>query len=69
MKNNPVPPSKTRWGSFNQLIDGNTIKLHLLLEDAARNAGSDSKLQKVGDFYSSGLDSVKLEQLGYDPIK
>src|SRR5450755_1407133 len=47
MKNNPVPPSKTRWGSFNQLIDGNTSKLHMLLEDAARNAGSDSKLQKV----------------------
>jgi putative endopeptidase len=69
LKNNPVPSSKTRWGSFNQLIEENTNKLHLLLEHAAQNAGSGGKLQKVGDFYSSGLDSVRLEQLGYDPVK
>ena len=50
IKNNPVPPSKTRWGSFNVLIDNNTERLHKLLEQAAQNKSTRAKFQKVGDF-------------------
>jgi putative endopeptidase len=69
IKNNPVPPSKTRWGSFNELNDNNTDRLHKLLEQAAQSKSTPLKFQKVGDFYISGMDSVMLDKLGYDPIK
>jgi putative endopeptidase len=69
LKNNSVPPSKTRWGSFNQLMEDNTRKLHLLLENATKNAASDKNARKVGDFYISGMDSGRLERLGYNPLK
>ena len=36
LKNNPVPPSKTRWGSFNVLIEQNSQRLKILCEDCCR---------------------------------
>ncbi|MBA2249040.1 MAG: M13 family metallopeptidase [Chitinophagaceae bacterium] len=68
VKKNPVPASKTRWGSFDQLIEDNSGRLHLLLEEAAHNP-ADNKFKKVGDYYASGLDSAAIEKLGYEPIK
>jgi len=65
----PVPDSKTRWGSFDELREENSKRLRLLLDEAAANAGKDSKTQKIGDFYSSGMDSAALETLGYQPVK
>jgi len=69
IKNNPVPASKTRWGSFDQLREISLIRLRSLLEEAAANADKDDKLQKIGDFYASGMDSATLETLGYQPIR
>src|SRR6202000_2093665 len=56
VKNNPVPASKTRWGSFDELRESNSKRLRTLLESAAAGAASDPKLQKIGDFYTSGMD-------------
>jgi putative endopeptidase len=69
MKRNPIPPFKTRWGNFNILADDNTSKLHILLEQATRNNSTDSKFQKIGDFYTSGMDSATIEKLGFEPIR
>jgi len=69
LKNNPVPASKTRWGSFDALREESSKRLKTLLEDAAANTASGKGTQQIGDFYSSGMDSVTLEQLGYQPIK
>lgn len=68
MKNNKVPPSETRWGSFNILREESSRRLKSLLEEAAANTATDRKTQVVGDFYMSGMDSVKIENLGYRPI-
>ena len=35
VKNTEIPPSETRWGTFNILIDQNTNYLHEILENAA----------------------------------
>src|ERR1700759_2321202 len=35
LKNNPIPKSKTRWGSFNELQENNYAALHSLLDSAA----------------------------------
>lgn len=69
IKNNPVPASKTRWGSFDELREQSVQKLRTLLEAAAAGAATDPKMQKIGDFYLSGMDSAGLERLGYQPIQ
>jgi putative endopeptidase len=69
VKNNPVPASKTRWGSFDALREESSKRLHELLTEAAAKASTDPSLQKIGDFYASGMDTVTIESLGYQPIK
>jgi putative endopeptidase len=69
LKKNPVPPSKTRWGSFDALRQTSLDRLKLLCEGAAANTSKNSIYQLVGDFYSSSMDSDAVEKLGYTPIK
>lgn len=69
IKNNPVPPSKTRWGSFDQLREDNLGRLRTLLESAAAAADKDAHMQKIGDLYLSAMDSAALESKGYQPIQ
>lgn len=69
LKNNPVPNSKTRWGSFDLLREESSKKLQILLEDAIKNREKDRATQIIADFFSSGMDSVTIESKGYSPIK
>ena len=69
LKKNPIPASKTRWGSFDVLRDESTQRLRTLLEDAAKNSKKDRLSQMIGDFYRSGMDSLAIERRGYEPIK
>ncbi|MCW3079783.1 M13 family metallopeptidase [Segetibacter sp.] len=69
LKNNPVPASKTRWGSFDVLREESSQRLRTLLEESAKNTGKDRKTQMIGDFYASGMDSVSIEAAGIIGIK
>ena len=69
LKNNPVPASKTRWGSFDELREESSKRLQSLLEDAVKNRSRDRKTQIIGDFYASGMDSAAIEARGYTPIQ
>ena len=69
IKNNPIPASKTRWGSFDELREESSKHLRGLLEEASNNTGLDRNTQIIGDFYSSGMDSIAIEKKGYEPIK
>ena len=69
IKHNAVPASKTRWGSFDELREESSKRLQALLTDAAAKAATDPSMQKIGDFYASGMDTVAIESLGYQPIK
>ncbi len=71
LKNNPIPASESRWGSFNELYEKNTAKLKLILEEAVadKSAKAGSNTQKIGDFYSLAMDSVKLNKEGANPLK
>ncbi len=70
VKKNPIPAKETRWGSFNILIQQNTDRLQVLLKDASKTQGPKGSIkQRVGDMFASGMDSVAIEKLGYDPIK
>lgn len=70
LKNVKIPPSKSSWGSFNELDERTRKNVKSILEKASSsNAAKGSNLQRVGDFFSSGMDSLAIEKLGYDPIK
>ena len=68
LKKNPVPASKTRWGSFDLLREESSKRMQALLLEAAKETGN-AQMQKIGDFYLSGMDSAAIERLGFEPIK
>src|SRR5690242_7464822 len=71
LKNNPVPASKTRWGSFDALRQTSLERLKSLAEEAAnnKNAAKGSVEQRVGDLFASAMDSAAIEKAGFTPIK
>ncbi len=70
VKNAEIPPSQSRWGTFNILQDSNTAKLHDILETAAKsNAPKGSDMQIIGDLYASCMDESAIETAGAAPIQ
>jgi len=70
MKNTKIPKTETGWGSFYTLYNDNLKNLNSILENASKaNAAKGSTEQKVGDFYTSGMDTLTIEKLGIEPIK
>ena len=67
LKNNPIPASEVRWGSFNELANKNNATLRSILETAARDAAKapkGSNAQKVGDYFASAMDSAAIDAAG-----
>lgn len=65
-----IPSTQTSTGAFDELYNKTKANIKNLLEGAAgAKAKKGSLEQKVGDFYASGMDSVTIEKLGYEPIK
>jgi len=69
MKSNPIPAEFPTWGSFTVLADRNQASMRGIVEDAGKsNAATGSNQQKIGDFYSSCMDSAAIEAAGAKPI-
>jgi putative endopeptidase len=70
IKKTEIPPSEAGWGSFYTLFDENQKNLRKILEEVSANSNSkDSKEQKVGDLYKSGMDTAAMDKRGYEPVK
>jgi putative endopeptidase len=70
MKENPIPPEYSVWGSFSQLADKNQKNLREILEAAASaKAAPGSNEQKIGDFYASCMDAAAIDAAGAKPIE
>ncbi|MEO6883786.1 MAG: M13 family metallopeptidase [Bacteroidia bacterium] len=71
LKNNPIPAAEVSWGSFNEVENRNQKELHQILDSlsADKNTKPGSDAQKLGDYYASGMDSVKLNKDGMSPLK
>jgi len=70
MKKTVIPASESDWGSFTTLYNDNETNLHKILDDlSSKDNAAGSTEQKVGDLFKSGMDTVAIEKLGYDPIK
>jgi predicted metalloendopeptidase len=72
LKQNPIPPEYSRWGSFNELAELNNEAMRIVAEKAAQTK-ADPKLapevQKVGDFYASGMDENAVEAAKAKPLE
>jgi endothelin-converting enzyme/putative endopeptidase len=69
MKNNPVPPDQSNWGTYGKLQDENLAQLRTILEEAAKsNSGKGTVTQKIGDYYASCMDEVTIDKLGATPL-
>src|SRR5438874_5257263 len=71
IKRTEIPPEYSRWGSFNELIEKNNDALHEIAEKAATSQADPKtvpELQKVGDYYGSGMNEKTIEAAGAKPL-
>lgn len=69
VKNNPVPASESRWGSFNELDKANKIKITKILDQAAKEKSEKGTTnQLLGDYYTSFISMETRNKVGFKPI-
>ncbi len=66
MKDNPIPPDRSRWGRFDELQEHNNEILRRVLENAAANPTGAN--QKIGDYYASCMDEAAIDANGVAPL-
>ena len=69
VKNNPIPSTESRWGSFNELEKSNLKKLTSILEELSQHNQDGSLESSLGNYYTSFLDVEKREKLSWTVIK
>jgi putative endopeptidase len=70
IKTNPIPPDQGSWSIGNLVIEENLKRLRSISEKAAATKSAHgSTEQKIGDYWSTAMDSTKIEQLGLQPLK
>ena len=71
IKNNQIPDDRSSYGSFDIVRKETDKNIRTLLEEVAKNTTAEkgSIAQKIGDFYVTGMDTVKIEEQGIAPLK
>jgi putative endopeptidase len=71
LKNNPIPAEYSRYGVFEVLQEENLVQLKTILAEASadKTAAEGSVNQKIRDFYNTGMDTVKIDKDGINPLK
>lgn len=62
IKDNPVPASESRWGSFNELDRANKEKLIQIMNEAVKNASGTSYMSLLGKFGKAYLNEANREE-------
>ncbi|MFA7141549.1 MAG: M13 family metallopeptidase [Proteiniphilum sp.] len=67
---NPIPDEYARYGSFDKLREKNQQQIRSLIEELSKQENpAGSNAQKVGDLYTMGIDSIRLNEQGAAPIR
>ena len=65
----PIPSDMSSYGTFSMLRDEASAAVRAIVEGAvAEKAAPGTMTQKVGGFYSSFMDTARIESLGVQPI-
>jgi endothelin-converting enzyme/putative endopeptidase len=68
MKNNPIPPDKSRWGRFDELTEHNLYILRDILADAQAPGKHSAIETMVGTYYGACMDESVIEKKGTAPL-
>ncbi|MBS1547027.1 MAG: M13 family metallopeptidase [Bacteroidetes bacterium] len=69
LKANPIPASESGWGIGNLVVEELRTKIRTINEEAAKaHAPVGSDQQKIGDYWTTGMDSAKADRLGTAPL-
>jgi endothelin-converting enzyme/putative endopeptidase len=66
---NPVPADRARWGKFDELSEANLERLKTILDGAAADKTASGDRRRVGDFYSSCMDTASIDAAGTKPVQ
>jgi len=70
LKKHPIPASESAWGIGSEVQEEVYTRLKALNQEAAKaSAVTGSTQQKIGDFWATGMDSVKADKLGIQPLQ
>jgi putative endopeptidase len=69
-KKNPIPETESSNGIFRTIGDTINNQIKQICEKSAKeNSEKGSNKQKIGDFYTSGMDTLAIDKLGITPLK
>jgi putative endopeptidase len=68
VKNNPIPPDKSRWGRFDELAEHNLYILRDILAEAQAPGKHSASETMVGTYYASCMDESAIEKKGTAPL-
>jgi putative endopeptidase len=70
IKRNPIPGDQGSWTIGHLVVEENLKRLREISEKAdSANAAKGTVEQKIGDFWATAMDSVKIEQRGLQPLQ
>ena len=71
LKSNPIPETESSWGIADLVQEETYSRLREISENAAKenNNKKGSVLQKIGDFFYSGMDTFTIEKSRLTPLK
>jgi predicted metalloendopeptidase len=70
LRTTQIPADRSRYGAFQKVDDQAQQHLRTIVEDsAARHGVAGSPEQQIGDFYTSFMDTARLDALGAAPLK
>jgi putative endopeptidase len=70
LKQNPIPSDRSSYGRDTELMDQNQLVLKAILEKAASGGAARApNEQKIGDYYSTCMDTDAIDQAGLAPLK
>jgi putative endopeptidase len=70
LKTHEIPPDQATWSLTDELILLNRTRLREILEKCAEPRPDRSPEERqVGDFYAAAMDTVRVEKLGFSPIR
>ncbi|MEO8414912.1 MAG: M13 family metallopeptidase [Ginsengibacter sp.] len=65
-----IPPSQAGVGAYMFMNYPQRLRLQGILDSVSKASNTAGTVeQQIGDFYASGMDTVTINQRGYDPIK
>ena len=69
LKAHPIPASEAAWGIGNEVDDELYARLRGISDSAAgAKAAAGSDQQKIGDFWSTAMDTARADRLGVHPL-